>query len=104
MLEKIGFRYVERIDPFDGGPHFEADTKEIVLVQRYRRAKVEEEALERHTEDFVVAVERAAGKSRFRAVKTSAVLVDDSVQLPAASREMLGVQTGDKVHVIPFEP
>lgn len=24
MLERIGFKYVERIDPFDGGPHYEA--------------------------------------------------------------------------------
>jgi arginine N-succinyltransferase len=104
MLEKIGFRYTERIDPFDGGPHFEADLKDVVLVQRYRRAKVSEAALDRQTEDYVVAIERASGKGRFRAVKTSAVLVDDAVQLPAASREMLGVQTGDKVHVIPFEP
>lgn len=104
MLEKIGFRYVERIDPFDGGPHFEADTKDIVLVQRYRRAKVTEEPLERQTEEYLVAVERAAGKSRFRAVKTSAVITDDTVQLPTASREMLGVQTGEKVHVIPFDP
>jgi arginine N-succinyltransferase len=24
MLERIGFRYVDRIDPFDGGPHYEA--------------------------------------------------------------------------------
>ena len=27
MLTKIGFRYDERIDPFDGGPHFSAPTE-----------------------------------------------------------------------------
>ena len=31
MLERVGFRYVERIDPFDGGPHFEANTSDVTL-------------------------------------------------------------------------
>ena len=33
MLKKIGFRYTNMIDPFDGGPHFLAKTKEISLIQ-----------------------------------------------------------------------
>jgi arginine N-succinyltransferase len=41
MLRRIGFRYAERVDPFDGGPHFTAPTDEITLVQRATRAKVD---------------------------------------------------------------
>jgi arginine N-succinyltransferase len=37
LLERIGFRYCERIDPFDGGPHFLAKTDQITLVQESRR-------------------------------------------------------------------
>ena len=33
MLERIGFRYVSRIDPFDGGPHYEAKLSEVSLVR-----------------------------------------------------------------------
>lgn len=42
LLSKIGFRYSERVDPFDGGPHFEAEQKQISLVQQsvYGRARV----------------------------------------------------------------
>src|SRR5262245_11122726 len=40
LLKRIGFRYADRIDPFDGGPHFTAPTDEITLVQRTRRARV----------------------------------------------------------------
>jgi arginine N-succinyltransferase len=32
MLRRIGFRYAERIDPFDGGPHFVAPLEEISLI------------------------------------------------------------------------
>ena len=40
MLRAIGFNYAERIDPFDGGPHFHARTDEITLVKATRRARV----------------------------------------------------------------
>ncbi len=32
MLKRIGFRYAHQIDPFDGGPHYIADTDSISLV------------------------------------------------------------------------
>lgn len=32
LLRRIGFRYAQRVDPFDGGPHFLARTDEVSLV------------------------------------------------------------------------
>src|SRR5579884_2478297 len=40
MLRKIGFQYAERIDPFDGGPHFIAKTDELTLVKSIKKAEV----------------------------------------------------------------
>ena len=40
MLRRIGFRYAERVDPFDGGPHFTAATDEVSLVSRSHPARV----------------------------------------------------------------
>lgn len=40
MLRRIGFRYAERIDPFDGGPHFTAPTDEISLVRGSNRSQI----------------------------------------------------------------
>src|SRR5205814_1517778 len=40
MLRKIGFQHANRIDPFDGGPHFIARTDDITLVRQTRRARV----------------------------------------------------------------
>lgn len=36
MLTRLGFRYAERVDPFDGGPHYLADTDSVPLVSRAR--------------------------------------------------------------------
>ncbi|MBI2390692.1 MAG: arginine N-succinyltransferase [Deltaproteobacteria bacterium] len=42
LLERIGFRYCERVDPFDGGPHFLANTDDITLVQDSARVPLVE--------------------------------------------------------------
>ena len=38
MLRNIGFRPVNRVDPFDGGPHFEAETDSIWPIQQTKLA------------------------------------------------------------------
>jgi arginine N-succinyltransferase len=40
MLRRVGFRYADRIDPFDGGPHFVADRSEVGVIARHRRLPV----------------------------------------------------------------
>lgn len=105
MLEKIGFRYVERVDPFDGGPHFEAPVKDISLIQRHRSAKVSLGVLSdlSGAEDVLVAVERDSGRNRFRAARTRARLEDQTILLPAATKKLLDVSGGEKVALIPFD-
>lgn len=41
MLRRIGFSYAERVDPFDGGPHFVCDTERVSLVRDARELPVE---------------------------------------------------------------
>lgn len=103
MLERIGFHYVERIDPFDGGPHFEAKTENISLIRALRKCKVAEKSLEHDMETSLVAVERKDPNNRFRCVKTPTRIDGDSICLPAWAKDVLGVSTGDRVAAIPFE-
>jgi arginine N-succinyltransferase len=103
MLERIGFRYVERIDPFDGGPHFEANVADLTLVRRYRTVKLAEEDFEQEGDDVLVSFERESGRNRFRAVRTQARVDDQIVYLPGPAKELLGVSAGEKLSLIPFE-
>jgi arginine N-succinyltransferase len=103
MLERIGFKYVEHVDPFDGGPHFEANVKDVSLIQRYRTAKLAEGDLELEADEMLVALERGSGRNRFRAVKTSVRFDDQKVLLPARAKELLGAEAGNKLALIPFE-
>jgi len=103
MLERIGFRYVERIDPFDGGPHFEANVGDITLVRRYRTVKLADDDLEQEGDDVLVAYERDSGRNRFRAVRTQVRMDDQIIYLPARAKELLGAPTGSRLSIIPFE-
>jgi len=103
MLERIGFKYVEHVDPFDGGPHFEANVGEITLVRKFRTARLGEQDLELEAEDALVALERDSGRNRFRAVRTSVRFEDKVVSLPKQAKEILGAEPGAKLSIIPFE-
>ena len=103
MLRRIGFEYADRIDPFDGGPHFIAKTDDITLVQGHarRRAWWRCPTATRRPTGGLVSVERdraphfAAAGSRFR-------LEGSDVGLPAATMKQLGLSAGDAVGVLPF--
>ena len=106
MLRRIGFEYADRIDPFDGGPHFIAKTDDVTLIKTTRPARVVAlPASEDKGADTplvgLVSVERdraphfCATGARFR-------LEGTDVGLPAATMKLLGVQPGDSVGVLPF--
>ncbi len=104
VLERIGFRYVNRIDPFDGGPHYEARLADVTLVRDHRRLVVAEEALVpgRKDPEVLAGVVRRSGPDRFRAVRTRARVNGRSVRLPAEARRLLGVTQGDAIDLVPF--
>lgn len=102
MLRRIGFQYVDRIDPFDGGPHFVAKTDDITLVKQTVKAKVVKVNDADDGRPFgLISVERdkaphfSATGSRFR-------LEGTSVGLPGNVMDGLGIQAGDEVGVLAF--
>lgn len=62
MLQKIGFRKTNRIEPFDGGPYYEAKREEIAVIRRAKRLRERKAILQRGKETLFL-VEKA-GKVR----------------------------------------
>ncbi len=102
MLERIGFKYVERIDPFDGGPHYEANVQEISLVRQFRTVRLADDELEQEADEMLVGYDRDSGRNRFRAVRCQVRLEDQRAHLPADAKRMLDAPAGAKLSVIPF--
>lgn len=54
MIENIGFRYINEVDPFDGGPHFRAKLKEISIVKNITDKKIELSAESNSEESYLI--------------------------------------------------
>jgi arginine N-succinyltransferase len=105
LLRRIGFRYAERVDPFDGGPHFTAATDEISLVQATRHRRVLELLPERSTAKRLglVAIEPDS-PPWFRAVIGAfEERSDDSIALESDAAASLGLTAGNSAWVLPLD-
>jgi arginine N-succinyltransferase len=102
MLQSIGFRYVRRVDPFDGGPHWEARTDDVTLVRARRSARLSATALVGVGQDSLVAIEPRGGSDRFRAIRCAARSAGDGLRIPKEAARTLGAGAGDRIDVVPF--
>jgi arginine N-succinyltransferase len=105
LLRRIGFRYAERVDPFDGGPHFTAMTDEITLVQDTQHLRVASllDASAKTKKRGLVAVEPGAAPW-FRAVLAPfEALPGDVCALSESAAKALGVGVGDSVWILPLD-
>lgn len=103
MLRRIGFQYCNRIDPFDGGPHFRANTDEILLVKRTRRRRVRVAPGGVHGPKTLLAV-TLRDSPYFRCVCVPALIGDGGfVEVAASAAEFLGVQNDSEVVALPLD-
>jgi arginine N-succinyltransferase len=104
ILRSVGFEYAQRIDPFDGGPHFHARTDDITLVRQTRRARVTT-AVSGHSDEARLLVARDRPPSFLAArvdagafVTRATVAPDvDTVTLPTDTMASLSLAEGDEV-------
>jgi arginine N-succinyltransferase len=75
MLRRVGFRYAERVDPFDGGPHFIAPTDDVSLVRAVRRVELDVDPQIQLTERYLLA-QRTQEAPYFVAVPVAGALRD----------------------------
>jgi arginine N-succinyltransferase len=105
LLRRIGFRYAERVDPFDGGPHFTAMTDEISLVEGTVRLRVDSflPPGAKTKARGLVAVELEAAPW-FRSVLASFDVVgDDACVLEETAANALGLTAGSSIWVLPLD-
>lgn len=103
LLRRIGFRYAERVDPFDGGPHFVAPTDEVTLVDRAFKATLQSVPGElQSTQKALVAVEYES-QPYFRAVPTTCLIDGQTVTVTDNVLSELSSLGGDSAWVLPLE-
>jgi arginine N-succinyltransferase len=101
LLESLGFRYKGFVDPFDTGPHLEADTDKVGLVHETRRVTLGKPTTpERCTAPVMLSA--MTGEGEYRAVETLVEEAGGEVRVPRAVMEALLVSPGDPVGLTPM--
>ncbi|MCG3172985.1 MAG: Arginine N-succinyltransferase [Myxococcota bacterium] len=100
MLESIGFQYAWRIDPFDGGPHFEAITDQIMPVREARHYQYGG-TTRNFDYEGLVAVEPREGEDRFRCVSAPFTIKGRKLYIQDDAAAVLGVNPDDNVSTCP---
>jgi arginine N-succinyltransferase len=101
MLTKVGFRYAERVDPFDGGPHFVAKTAEVSAIARAQTLPFVSE-----TENAVRQALVAAFSQQppfVRAVRTACAFDHQGIDLPSDAARHLEVTPGAALTFLPLD-
>jgi len=99
ILEQAGMRYLNQIDPFDGGPYYGAAVDEIVPIKscnRYRAAQGTPDDSAR----FLVSRHDAHG---YRAVASVAEFQKRQIILPAPVFDILKIDEADQVDATPLD-
>ena len=99
MLRRIGFDYAGQIDPFDGGPHFCADTDDISLVKNAAEVEVKTvDSADPERPWAIMAVQGGKVRPQFRAVGARVIpLGGGAVGITDDVRQRLAVEDGQKV-------
>ncbi|UJR86328.1 arginine N-succinyltransferase [Sandaracinus amylolyticus] len=106
LLRRIGFRYWNRVDPFDGGPHFIAQTDEILLVQRTRGARVLRSTTDPLPGAKALIAREHDAAPHFHAVPSHFQLAAEGtgqVVLPEETCLHLGLVPGDEIALLPLD-
>ncbi len=107
LLEKVGFAYHDRVDPFDGGPHLQAVTDEVALVRETREKELAGTigAGKGKRMGIVSAEHMDGGDEPFVAVMTEYTegAGGAGVRIPAAAMRALGCEAGMTVRVTPTD-
>ena len=94
LLEELGFRYRNHVDPFDGGPYLEASTDSISLVRETSTLTLGKPLPAEKCEDHGI-VSVLTDEGEFRAVEVDCdVHADRELRIPAAAMEMLEAKAG----------
>ncbi|OQW52400.1 MAG: arginine N-succinyltransferase [Proteobacteria bacterium SG_bin7] len=98
ILEKIGFKNLEEIDPFDGGPHFGVDTKDITIVKSTVVRTVSKNDKAQYNQRALLGVDKGTdflGAYSLVDAKSGG----NEINIPQPVQKLLGLESGQKIFV-----
>ncbi len=90
MLESIGFKYMNEVDPFDGGPHYRCPLNEIKPIKEMQNKEVTQDKLhDKTTSLFLVDLEAEKG---FKAAAVKGLIENDKLAIGTEDFKSYGLK------------
>ena len=105
MLKKIGFKYHNQVDPFDGGPHLTAAIEEIVPLQKLQALIYSGgigDALSHASAQREYGLVTVQNGKPFRAVGVETAIEDGKIFFSAEKAAVIEIKPGDAVQFMPY--
>lgn len=99
MLEKLGFKKKDEVDPFDGGPHLSVPTNEISIIKNLKPLKAKKGAVDRFEKPALVGLVR---DSQYYGGSTSYCIQGGDIYFPEATWKALSLDEGEEIHLTNF--
>lgn len=98
MLESIGFKYINEVDPFDGGPHYRSDLDNILPIKTSFEANLSNGEFDQDkSRSYLI---RLCNKEDFFAFQAQAIKIDNKIILSKDVTKALDLNENDPVQVI----
>ncbi|PIU00231.1 MAG: arginine N-succinyltransferase [Bdellovibrionales bacterium CG10_big_fil_rev_8_21_14_0_10_45_34] len=97
LLEAQGFKYLNEVDPFDGGPHFGCLRKEVKIISQGKKLKLKEGVNEFPNMGLIGLVREGEFFGCQSAYSTEASYVN----VPSVTRKLLSLSDGEELFVSP---
>ena len=94
MLEKLGFKYKQEVDPFDGGPHLGVKTKDVKIIKEMKCYKAKRGAITQFKKPALVGLVR---EDRYLGGNSSFELEGNEIFFPEATWTALELEEGENV-------
>lgn len=102
MLEEIGFRYTNEVDPFDGGPHYRAQQNHIKPIKNNYKGplKIMIDFNTKLSKNYLVEIENH--KHVFFAFQTKLIIRENQAYMSHEKARLLNLSDGMKITAIPI--
>ncbi len=98
LLNKIGFRYKEEVDPFDGGPHIGCEMREVATIKKGRKLK----ARKQDAAFRGMALVSICRDQQFRCACTAYHISGHELTVPDQAWNLLDLSDGEEVFISPL--
>ena len=105
MLENIGFQQVSRVDPFDGGPHFRADTNDIWPITNSLKsvvAKGDKRSITKGPGQYANGLVARSKDNAFAATRCDYRVLGQVTEIPEDAMDALALTDGDEIYTLAF--